>query len=137
MTRTFTFLVISAISILFLLPGIGAGADYQSMSTQELSELRGSMYDSTQEERDAFRAEWARRINLMSPEEKEKYLGPGSGRGKGSRSETGLGDGRGRGKGSGPASLGSNGGSGGSGQGNGQGGGQRNGQGNGQGGGRK
>lgn len=130
MIRYFTFLVISAISILFLMPGLSAGADYQSMTTQELSELRGTMYDSTQEERDAFRAEWSRRINLMSPEEKDKFLGPGNGRGKGSRSETGLGDGRGRGKGSGSGNQGS-------GQGNGQGGGQRNGQGNGQGGGRK
>ena len=73
--------------------------DYQSMSTEELSNLRGTMYRVSQEEKDAFRAEWTKRLQAMSAEEKQKYLGPGQGRGKGNRLGVGLGDGSGRGKG--------------------------------------
>lgn len=80
---------------------VAQAADYESMSTQELSQLRGTMYNKSDEERDAFRSVWQQRINRMSEEEKAKYLGSGSGRGQGNRSGTGLGDGTGRGRGNG------------------------------------
>ena len=110
---------IIATSLLILsLPVIGVCADYQAMTTKELSELRGTMYNAPREDRDAFRAEWRRRIDQMTAEEKQKYLGPDGGRGKGSRSGDGLGDGSGRGRGGGGIGANANG----NGQGNGQGG---------------
>ena len=102
---------------LLLLPAIGLSADYQTMTTEELSELRGTMYDASQEERDAFRTEWKNRIDRMTAEEKQQYLGAGGGRGQGNRTGEGLGDGTGRGRGGGRGGTNSNGG----GQGNGQG----------------
>ena len=109
--------LIAATLLILSLPAIGVSADYQAMTTKELSELRGTMYNAPQEERDAFRAEWRRRIDQMTAEEKQKYLGPGGGRGKGSRSGDGLGDGSGRGKGGGGGGANANG----NGRGNGQG----------------
>ena len=80
------------------------------MTTEELSKLRGKMYNAALEERDAFRAaEWMKRINQMTPEEKEQYLRSGSGRGQGNRGATGLGNGKGRGKGGGSGDMNSGG----------------------------
>lgn len=92
--------VLTTLVVLTLLT-VAQAADYESMSTQELSQLRGTMYNKSDEERDAFRSVWQQRINRMSEEEKAKYLGSGSGRGQGNRSGTGLGDGTGRGRGNG------------------------------------
>lgn len=87
--------------------------DYSAMTTEELSGLRGTMYNATQEERDAFRTEWLTRVEKMSQDERQTYLGSGSGLGQGKRGGSGLGDGSGRGKGGG----GKGGGKGGGGQG--------------------
>ena len=92
--------VLTTLAVLTMLT-VAQAADYESMSTQELSQLRGTMYNKSDEERDAFRSVWQQRINRMSEEEKAKYLGSGSGRGQGNRSGTGLGDGAGRGRGNG------------------------------------
>ena len=92
--------VLTTLVILTMLT-VAQAADYESMSTQELSQLRGTMYNKSDEERDAFRSVWQQRINRMSEEEKAKYLGSGSGRGQGNRSGTGLGDGTGKGRGNG------------------------------------
>lgn len=107
-----------AVTALFLLclPAAGMGAEYQGMTTPELSKLRGTMYSASQEERDAFRAAWQERVNQMTPEEKQQYIGSGGGMGPGNRSGAGLGDGTGRGRG---GSSGANGA--GTGAGNGQG----------------
>lgn len=71
-------------------------ANYQSMTTRQLSQLRGTMYNTVQAEKDAFRAEWLKRVEQMNQEEREKYFGFGQGRRGG-----GLGDGSGRGRGGG------------------------------------
>jgi hypothetical protein len=92
--------VLTTLAVLTMLT-VAQAADYESMSTQELSQLRGTMYNKSDEERDAFRSVWQQRINQMSEEEKANYLGSGSGRGQGNRSGTGLGDGTGRGRGNG------------------------------------
>lgn len=97
--------VLTTLVVLTLLT-VAQAADYESMSTRELSQLRGTMYNKSDEERDAFRSVWQQRINRMSEEEKAKYLGSGSGRGQGNRSGTGLGDGTGRGRGNGQQSGG-------------------------------
>lgn len=116
-------IVVTALFLL-LLPGIGLGAEYREMTTQELSKLRGTMYNASQEERGAFRSAWTERINQMTPEEKQQYLGSGGGMGKGNRSGVGLGDGTGRGRGGG-SGMNSAGNGAGNGQGAGQGGGRQ------------
>lgn len=120
MNRNLIKSIVAAALFLLLLPGNGMSADYQAMSNKELSELRGTMYNGSQQERDAFRAEWQKRIDQMSTAEKDQYLGAGGGRGKGNRAGDGLGDGSGRGKGGGMGGTNSNG----AGQGNAQGAGQ-------------
>lgn len=104
MLRHFTMLLAVSALALTLLAGNAISADYGSMTTQELSKLRGTMYSASQEDRDGFRTEWNKRIDAMTAEEKEQYLGPGGGRGKGNRNQAGLGDGRGRGRGGGQGS---------------------------------
>lgn len=96
---------------LFLLLGFTSvlAADYSSMSTQELSELRGTMFNAGKDEQEAFRAEWSKRVQNMNEEEKATYLSSGSGRGAGNRGGMGLGDGSGRGRGNGQQGQGSNG----------------------------
>ncbi len=50
-------------------------ADYSAMSNEELSALRGTMRTATEQEREAFRQEWQKRIQAMTPEEAENYRG--------------------------------------------------------------
>jgi len=50
-------------------------ADYSAMSNEELSALRGTMRTATDQERDAFRQEWQKRVHAMTPEEAEIYRG--------------------------------------------------------------
>lgn len=133
MYRNLPSIIVTTALFLVLLPGLSVGADYTSMSTEDLSALRGTMFNASQEDRDAFREEWTKRINQMTPEQKQQYLGSGGGRGQGNRGSGGLGDGQGRGRGGGSAGTNQNG----VGQGNGQGNGQGSAQGNGQGGARK
>ena len=52
------------------------GADYSSYSTEELSQMRGTLYNASQEEREAFRAEWQKRLQEMTPDERRTYTGP-------------------------------------------------------------
>ena len=66
--------VLTTLAVLTMLT-VAQAADYESMSTQELSQLRGTMYNKSDEERDAFRSVWQQRINQMSEEEKANYLG--------------------------------------------------------------
>ncbi|ADW17205.1 hypothetical protein Despr_1033 [Desulfobulbus propionicus DSM 2032] len=71
--------------------------DYSKMSTDELSAARGTLYNATPEEWNAFHTEWWKRLSQMSPEERQKYLGPGMGRGMGRGMGKGMGMGRGMG----------------------------------------
>lgn len=50
-------------------------ADYSKYSTDELAEMRGTMREANEEERNQFRNEWQKRINEMSVEERSKYTG--------------------------------------------------------------
>ena len=102
-----------------------AATDYSAMTNEELAAKRGSMKQSTVEERNAFQNEWQSRVQKMSPEEKQKAMGQpenaprdgsgqknGQGQGKGSGSGGGMGSGSGAGggMGSGSGSMGSGGG---------------------------
>jgi len=65
-----------------------AATDYRAMTTEELAAKRGSMQQSTIEERSAFQNEWQNRVRQMSPEEKQKFMSQGeNGQGQGMRSE--------------------------------------------------
>ncbi len=87
-------------------------ADYSSYSTDELAAMRGTLQNATVEERNAFRAEWQKRMQQMSPEERTQYMGPpknaprsgygaGNGQGKGYGKGSGKGYGMGAGAGNG------------------------------------
>ncbi len=94
--------------------GSALATDFSQYSTEELSKMRGTMREATQEEREAFRQEWQKRLKEMSPEERRQYVGPpvnaprdGQGykyrqsrkEGKGRGQEMGRGKGMGRGRG--------------------------------------
>lgn len=71
--------------------------DYTKMSNDELSAARGQLYNVNPEQWNAFHTEWWKRLSQMSPEERQKYLGPGMGRGMGMGKGMGPGMGRGMG----------------------------------------
>ena len=93
----------------FLLVNSSAWAvDYSAMSTEELSNLRGSMQTATPAERDAFHAEWTSRVEQMTPAERQEHMGPGKGIHRTDDSgEMGTGRGNGPGDGSGSGGMGS------------------------------
>ncbi len=119
MRRKKLCVVTGALLVLFFC-GFASATDYASMTTEELSALRGTLYNASQEERDAFRTEWLKRVEQMTQEERQTYLSTGPGNGAGRRDGSGLGSGTGLGKSGG-------------GKGNGQGNGGGNGSGNGKG----
>ncbi len=63
----------SIILAVVLISGSGYAQDYSSMDTAELAALRGTMRDTTTDDRDAFRSEWQKRISEMSREEAREY----------------------------------------------------------------
>lgn len=105
-------LIIILVLGLGILAGNAFAEDYSQYATEELASMRGTLQDASQEERDAFRAEWQKRVQDMTPEERQKYTGrpdnaqcqpsadrmQGSGNAQG-RGGYGKGAGRGFGKG--------------------------------------
>ncbi len=76
--------------------------DYSTMSTAELSKLRGTMQSASQADRDALHREWMSRVEKMTPAERQQYMGQGKGKGMGMGG--GMGGGMGNGMGSGMGS---------------------------------
>lgn len=90
-------------------------ADYSTYTTDELAALRGTLRNASEQEREAFRAERQERLQNMTPEERQEYLGPPENRpadgqgdklnapqsGYGQNQQAGGGGGRGRGFGGG------------------------------------
>lgn len=107
------FYVVATMLLIISAAVFAHAADYSSMSTEELSALRGTLYNATQEERNAFQTEWLSRVEKMTPEERETYLSSGSGNGAGNRNSNGLGNGSGNGRGGNVAGQGKGGGNGG------------------------
>ncbi len=98
---------------------LAMATDYSAMTTTELNEIRGTLYNATEEEQAAFRQEWQSRLSEMTPTERQQYAGPpANAPGPGPQDGTGQGMGKGMGSGKG----GGNNGSGGNGNGNGGGG---------------
>ncbi|MEN8199481.1 MAG: DUF1104 domain-containing protein [Thermodesulfobacteriota bacterium] len=81
-------------------------ADYSSMSIEELSQIRGTLQNATEQERANFRQEWQGRLTEMSAEDRAKYMGSANKPGKGNA----QGKGKGKGKKSGNGGQGGNGG---------------------------
>ena len=90
-----------AILAVFSMSSPAFSTDYSTMTTEELSNVRGTLYNATEAERNTFRNEWQKRINQMTPEEQAQYMGAGKGKGKGYGSgkgqESGMGGGQGKG----------------------------------------
>ena len=83
-----------------------AATDYSAMTNEELAAKRGSMKQSTIEERNAFQNEWQNRVQKMTKEEKQKFLGqpenaPRDGSGQKNSQGQGMGGGMGSGSGMG------------------------------------
>ncbi len=81
----------------FFLGSVALATDYSKNSTEELHRMRGTMKNATQEEREAFRTEWQKRMREMSPEERARYMGPSENAPRGSWGK-GWGHGRWHGK---------------------------------------
>ena len=61
------------------------GADFSTYTTGELAAMRGTLRDAAPEERTAFREEWQKRIQSMTAEERQQYMGrPANARADGS-----------------------------------------------------
>ena len=50
-------------------------ADYSNLTTEELSNLRGTMRSGSQEEQAAFQNEWQSRQQQMTSDERQQYKG--------------------------------------------------------------
>lgn len=80
-----------AICCLVMVAGAALAVDYSSLSTEDLSRMRGTLSNASQAEWNAFHAEWQQRLGQMTVEQRQQYVGPGRG--------MGMGRGPGRGKG--------------------------------------
>lgn len=91
-----------------------AAADYSAMTNDELAAKRGTIRNATAEERNAFHNEWQKRVQQMSPEERQQAVNrpanapqdgsgrkQGQGKGSGQRLQDGSGGGMGGGRGMG------------------------------------
>lgn len=81
-----------AVGCLLMASGAAWAVDYSKLSTDELSRMRGTMYNASQTEWNAFHTEWWKRLDKMTPEQRQQYFGPGRG---------GMAMGRGMGRGPG------------------------------------
>ncbi len=69
-------LLITFLAGSFFLGSVVLATDYSQYSTEELSKIRGTLQNASPEEREAFRSEWQKRMQEMSPEERARYVGP-------------------------------------------------------------
>jgi len=80
---------------------VATAADYSSMSTEELLQMRSQVRDMSSEDRNSFRNEMRSRVQSMSAEERASFqqanrqAGMGSGKGSGQGSGGGYGSGYG------------------------------------------
>ncbi len=80
---------------------VATAADYSSMSTEELLQMRSQVRDMSSEDRNSFRNEMRSRVQAMSAEERASFQqanrqsGMGSGKGSGQGTGGGYGSGYG------------------------------------------
>ncbi|MBF0488583.1 MAG: hypothetical protein HQK98_10515 [Nitrospirae bacterium] len=81
--------VIMIILTLTLAIGVAYAADFTTYTTDELLGMRGTMYNATIEQRNALHTELTKRVEQMTPEQKQAFAsrpafaGRGMGRGMG------------------------------------------------------
>lgn len=72
---------------LILTTVVYAANDYSNYSIEELAKMRGTLRNTTQEEKDAFREAWQEKLRSLNPEKRQTYtrrgLGSGQRRGNG------------------------------------------------------
>ncbi len=96
---------------LLILPSYCFATDYSDYSLEELSQMRGTMQNASDNDRNAFRDAWRTKMRNASPEERESMggngrkhgnrYGDGSGKGYGMENGSGQCDGSGKGHGNG------------------------------------
>jgi hypothetical protein len=64
--------------------------DFSQMSTEELMNMQGTV---SLDERPAFQQEMQKRMQTLTPEERQKYMGAGQGKGMGNSMGQGMGKG--------------------------------------------
>ena len=75
-----------------------AASDFSKYTTEEMHEMRGTMQNATEKERNAFQHEWQRRMREMPVEDRSKYSGKGR-KEQADWSSPGKGQGQGKGQG--------------------------------------
>ncbi len=85
--RTKTLKTIIATGAIIFATSAFAVTDYSKYSLQELAQMRGTMMQKSQEERDAFRAAWQEKMRNATPEERQTYM---RGRGRGNCNGSGM-----------------------------------------------
>ena len=58
-----------------LFSSLALATDFSSMTTKELARMRGTLCAKSQEEREAFRQEWQKRMAQITPDERRQYAG--------------------------------------------------------------
>ncbi len=103
MTTELKKITILLTCLLMMTAPVWAGTDYSAMTTGELNQIRGTMRNASQEERNAFRAEWQKRMQEMTREERRNFMGrpengqqDGTGLKRGQNRNTGRGQSRDR-----------------------------------------
>ncbi len=76
---------ISVLATAVLMSGIAIATDYSGLTTEELSRVRGTLQNATDQERDAFRTEWQSRVQNMTQDERQQYAGRPENAGQGQK----------------------------------------------------
>jgi hypothetical protein len=72
MTKKMNKICMALIGLSLIVSPVWA-ADYSSMTTEDLANLRGTMRSATPEEQTAFQNEWQSRQQQMTPDERQQY----------------------------------------------------------------
>ncbi len=74
-----SYLLLATSGIAVLLSAASAFCtDYSKYTTEELSKMRGTLYNASSEEKEAFRTEWQKRLMEMTPDQRRSFAGPPS-----------------------------------------------------------
>ncbi|WP_155319174.1 hypothetical protein [Desulfosarcina alkanivorans] len=76
MMKTSVGIILGLVCGLFIATVTLWAADFSTFSTDELAALRGTLRSDSAEARAAFRAEWQERLQNLTPQDRQKYLGP-------------------------------------------------------------
>jgi len=78
---------ITVFAAVVLAASMAFATDYSGYSTEDLSKMRGTLQNATEQERQQFRTEWQSRLQNMTQEERQLHTGrpenAGQGQGQG------------------------------------------------------